>query len=471
MSRFRLLAYFVIFGGIYYLYHNAYTPKPEEPSKLESKQRIVVRDKILSQRDDKAILKAKEERIRMICELLEQNLDEKFQLLTEGYDKKLIAKQLEIKKEINKLLSFDKITNLDMYKDVTENIREDHNKIQEAFQELGVKKIKIEAEMDRLEKLNRMIEDELIDLQHEFKEAEHLVENSREEHLKGFKNQLDTFLNEFSKIKAENEPTAFSYLNKVKDLIEEGEEYIKDIEPNIPKDLKSVKKDIRMRYEKLKFMIKEYYRDHESAATQYERIKQYFANYDPEEFAKMEKGTDQYAEFRKIRDEKLILQSLIQKMKDEIEVTREDLNKRHSRIVKIKSLSVSKKINLIKYYNEIDSLCTKMNRTRLVGGDISENLKDLQALSQGQDDLIIAITNDLLSTPHTSTNVVTSKKLHNYFLEQRKEYYWEVFQRKRTLLNIFGRSMYYMYIYLLLDHFKFEKKYAIPHVLKDDSAV
>jgi len=31
--------------------------------------------------------------------------------------------------------------------------------------------------------------------------------------------------------------------------------------------------------------------------------------------------------------------------------------------------------------------------------------------------------------------------------------------------------MYYSYTYLLLDNVKFEKKYAISHVLKDDSTV
>eukprot|EP00343_Euplotes_focardii_P000577 CAMPEP_0205802216 /NCGR_PEP_ID=MMETSP0205-20121125/4461_1 /ASSEMBLY_ACC=CAM_ASM_000278 /TAXON_ID=36767 /ORGANISM="Euplotes focardii, Strain TN1" /LENGTH=158 /DNA_ID=CAMNT_0053068255 /DNA_START=150 /DNA_END=626 /DNA_ORIENTATION=+ len=158
-------------------------------------------------------------------------------------------------------------------------------------------------------------------------------------------------------------------------------------------------------------------------------------------------------------------------MKSEIKVTKEDFEKRKRRLEKMKSLSASKKIDLLQYYNEIDILCTKMNRTKLVGGDISENLKKLLEISSGQDDLVIAIGNDLLSGSHTSTNVITSKKLHQYFLDERKKYYWEVFQRKRTLLNISGRSLYYMYTYLLLDNFKFEKKYAIPQILKDDSTV
>lgn len=72
-----------------------------------------------------------------------------------------------------------------------------------------------------------------------------------------FRERLDVFLTEFNKIKTENESTAFSYLDKIKDLIQEGEEHIKDIDAKIPNNMKTVKEDIRARYIKLKFMIKE----------------------------------------------------------------------------------------------------------------------------------------------------------------------------------------------------------------------
>jgi hypothetical protein len=72
-----------------------------------------------------------------------------------------------------------------------------------------------------------------------------------------FRDRLDLFLSEFNKIKNGNESTSFSYLDKIKDLIVEGEEHIKDIDAKIPTNLKTVKDDIRARYIKLKFMIKE----------------------------------------------------------------------------------------------------------------------------------------------------------------------------------------------------------------------
>jgi len=346
-----------------------------------------------------------------------------------------------------------------------------HDEIQKEFIGLGQKKSQVEGELERLERLKELIKTEIHELKEEFEQSEHIVENLRETHLSKFKSKLDTFMAEFTKIKAENEPIAMSYLNKVKDLIEEGEEHIKDMESKIPKDLKSVKKDVREKYYKLKFMMKEYSRDHKSASANYEKLKQYFSSFDEKQFRKMEKGTDQFAEFRKLKDEKAILELLVRKMRDEIQVTRIDFQNRKKRLEKIQHLSVSKKLDLLQYYNEINILCSKMNRAKMVGGDISENLKKLQEISQGQDDLMIAISNDLLSKCHTSTNIITSKAILKFFKENREKYYWDCFQRKESLLNISGRSMYYMYKYLLLDRVKFEKKYAIPHVLKDDSTV
>mmetsp|Transcript_34894 Transcript_34894/g.34558 ORF Transcript_34894/g.34558 Transcript_34894/m.34558 type:complete len:524 (-) Transcript_34894:289-1860(-) len=420
----RLLLFLIIFGGMAFVINNS-LEEHEEKSALDGIERKEKKAKVLSQRDEVIIRRAREERIKSIRTTIQQELEQEFKLIPEGYDIKLLKKQKEINEEVDKLLGLDKIPDPTRYKEITEKIREVHDEIQQAFSGLDIQKSKVERDLEKLERLRNLVENEIQELENEFDKAESAVEDYRKNQFKGLQERSRSFLQEFSKIKAENEPMALSYLHKVKELMEEGEEFIKDIDKKVPKDLKSVRQDVKSRYVRLKFMIKEYYRDHETATSSYEKLKKYFNSYNKDDFTNIERGTDQMADIRNLKDEKAILQIMINRMKDEIRITREDLSQRKRRLEKLNHMSMSKKINMLSYYNDIDTLCTKMNRAKMVGGDISADLKKLQETSQGQDELLIAITNDLLSKYRTSTNVITAKQLHKFFLEKRNDYYWD----------------------------------------------
>lgn len=168
----------------------------------------------------------------------------------------------------------------------------------------------------------------------------------------------------------------------------------------------------------------------------------------------------------------MVLENMIYRMRNEIQFTRDDFAARTKRLEKIKKLSASQKVDLLQYYNEIEGLCAKIDRAKTISGDISKDLQNISKSCQGQDDLVKAISEDLLRSPHTSTNVVSNKMVKDYFIEQRDSYYWDWFQRKENaMVNIFGRTVYYAYTYMFLDKFMFQKKYAMAHVLKDDSTV
>ena len=93
--------------------------------------------------------------------------------------------------------------------------------------------------------------------------------------MRKLKDKADSFFKEFNSIKTENEGSGSTYMDKIKRLIEEGEEHIKDIDSKIPKDLKTVKQDIHERMSKLRFMIKENFRNHKSNSENYEFINKY----------------------------------------------------------------------------------------------------------------------------------------------------------------------------------------------------
>lgn len=165
-------------------------------------------------------------------------------------------------------------------------------------------------------------------------------------------------MGEFNKIKTENEATAASYLHKIKGLIEEGEEHIKDIEDKIPKDLKSVKQDVKQRLLKLRFMIREYYRDHKSTSEGYEQVKMYLDKSSSvlKRIKNMKLTTDEEAEIKKLEDEKEILKMMIDKMKKEIKGTQVDFNEKQERLKKIHKLSQKNKFYLLEYYNKLEAL-------------------------------------------------------------------------------------------------------------------
>ncbi|CAI2360986.1 unnamed protein product [Moneuplotes crassus] len=468
--RSKLLGYLIIFGGIGFVLNNSLEYRKESHPHVPTQRKKMQSNPALYLNEE-SFQQAKDHRLSQIRNSIEQELEQEYQLIPEGYNTRFLRRQQDLTGQVHQLLGLDKIKDPERYEEATKNIREVNHEIEEAFKGLDAQKSKIERQLETLDKLRNLIEGEINDLQQEFNKAETKVEEYREAHFQNLKAKSQSFLREFGKIKTESESAVLSYLNKVKDFIEEGQECIKDIELNIPEDLTNVDEDSRARYVRLKFMIKEYYRDHDSAATSYERLKEYFHNYKKGDFLTIERGTDQLAQIRALEDEKSILMAMIQEMKNEIESTAQDMDQRKKRIAKINYMSTSKKIDILQYYNEIDSLCAKMNRVRLVGGNISSDLMQVKDFSKGQDELLSTIIDDLLSNGQTSTDVITARKLETIFANNRHDYYWDCFQRKKTLLNLFGRTSYYLYTYLILDKFKFEKKYSIGHIVKDDSEV
>lgn len=80
---------------------------------------------------------------------------------------------------------------------------------------------------------------------------------------------------------------------------------------------------------------------------------------------------------------------------------------------------------MLKYYNSIDRLCTQMDRASKVGGTVSFQLKEVVTHTQGEDTLVKAISDDLLSNKLTSGDVITEKKIEEFFKENRDKFYWD----------------------------------------------
>jgi hypothetical protein len=142
-------------------------------------------------------------------------------------------------------------------------------------------------------------------------------------------------------------------------------------------------------------------------------------------FQKSDTATTEKADIRRLKDEQMILGNLINRMKNEIQTTKDDFISRTKRLKKIEQLSASQKVDLLQYYNEIEGLVIKIDRAKNISGDISKDLQHISKSSEGQDELVKAISEDLLSSPHTSTKVVSNKIIKDYFIENKNDYYWD----------------------------------------------
>jgi uncharacterized coiled-coil DUF342 family protein len=174
-------------------------------------------------------------------------------------------------------------------------------------------------------------------------------------------------------------------------------------------------------------LIYRYYRDQKSSSEKYENIKKYLDKSSQvlKRFQKSDVATTEKAEIRRLKDEQMVLENMIYRMRNEIQTTKDDFSVRTKRLEKIKKLSASQKVDLLQYYNEIEGLCSKIDRAKTISGDISKDLQNISKSCQGQDDLVKAISEDLLRSPHTSTNVVSNKMVKDYFIEHRDGYYWD----------------------------------------------
>jgi RNA polymerase-binding transcription factor DksA len=81
---------------------------------------------------------------------------------------------------------------------------------------------------------------------------------------------------------------------------------VKDIDSKIPKDLKSMKEDLRQRYSKLKFMINEYY-EHYNTTSDNRKLSKYYLDKSAQTLKRLTNlhlRTDEEAELKKLEDEK-----------------------------------------------------------------------------------------------------------------------------------------------------------------------
>ena len=311
--------------------------------------------------------RGREERIKQIREILHQEVDTEFDNPTKGYDVRILAKQKRIQKEIEDILKLESITEPEKYKEIVDMIQELQIEIDKSHLDQDGKLYTIEVELEKLEKIKHIIDQEIRDLRIYFEKIDDNIEQIQvnkhilpiqKTSLNGFKEKIDNFITEFGKIKTEGESAAFSYLDKVKDLIDEGEEHIKDIDAKIPKDLRTVKEDIRKRYIKLKFMISEYYRDHNAKTDTRNQIKDYLekSSKSLKRLANVNLATDDDAEIKKLEDEKQILSSMIKRVKNEIAITHNGSENMLDRLKKIYELSADNKFNLLEYYNKLETL-------------------------------------------------------------------------------------------------------------------
>lgn len=371
-----------------------------------------------SAKDAEMAKRGQEERIKKIRESIQQELVHDHHISGDEFQSKVMRKKIEIAKELENILKLSEIKGDEKYHNVIENFAQE---VKAMNIKQSAKKEEIEKQLEKLENIRLKIEAEINALEIYFEKKDKNVKQYRDEQLTSFKDTLNNFLKEFNQVKTENESTAFSYLDKMKELIEEGEEHIKEIDAKIPKDLKEVREDIRERYSKLKFMIKEYYRDHQGTSETFEFVKNYLdkSSQALQRLKHMNIVTDKESDIKTLEDEKQILITMINKMKQEIKGTQEDFRHRVERLQKIHKLSEKNMLNLLEYHNKLEALCIQMDNAAMKGGDISTDLNYIMNYTTKEDELIEAICLDLLSEPETSTKVVTSNEIEKHFRDKR----------------------------------------------------
>lgn len=309
-------------------------------------------------------------------------------------------------------------------------------------------------------KIREKIESEINSLNQSFNQGKEDIENYRKPTIDNLRKRLNTFLSEFNKIKTENESSAYSYLNRLKDLIEEGDSHIKDIELKMPKTLQSVKEDTRKRYYKLKFMMKEYYKDHKELYKTYLTLKDYIdkSKITLEKLSFLKEQTFKKSEIKRLKDENLVLEHLnnnVLSMTDSISKHKNDPTKYINKIS-------TTKLDILEYHNHLEKFIIKLERLSTSGGDASRAISDILLYVDGQDELIVETCSDLSSNAYMSKNVVTITKINNYFDQNRQDIYRKLFIRSDNVgMHIWGKGAYWMYYYLFMDRLMFNKQYAI----------
>lgn len=113
-----------------------------------------------------------------------------------------------------------------------------------------------------------------------------------------------------------------------------------------------------------------------------------------------------------------------------------------------------------------------MEKLAFTGGDLTKELSSVCEYTNKEDELMVAICKDLLSNKHTSSDIVTVSMIENHFKKHKQNVYRKCFDKGDSyLMRGFGKSMYYLYYFIVMDRYTFEKKYAIPHVTKNDSVI
>ena len=309
-------------------------------------------------------------------------------------------------------------------------------------------------------KIREKIESEINSLDQSFNQGKEDIENYRKPTIDNLRKRLNTFLSEFNKIKTENESSAYSYLNRLKDLIEEGDSHIKDIELKMPKTLQSVKEDTRKRYYKLKFMMKEYYKDHKELYKTYLTLKDYIdkSKITLEKLSFLKEQTFKKSEIKRLKDENLVLEHLNNNVLSMIDSISKHKNDPTKYINKISTT----KLDILEYHNHLEKFIIKLERLSTSGGDASRAISDILLYVDGQDELIVETCSDLSSNAYMSKNVVTITKINNYFDQNRQDIYRKLFIRSDNVgMHIWGKGAYWMYYYLFMDRLMFNKQYAI----------
>jgi hypothetical protein len=132
-----------------------------------------------SKKDGELVKRGREERIRQMREVLQQELSTEFKAPPDGYDQKLIDRQKEIQNELENILKLSQIKEPEKYKKIADMIESLQLEIQATHDQQSDKRKQIEQELEKLDRLRAIIDTEINDLKRYYEEVDENLEEFR----------------------------------------------------------------------------------------------------------------------------------------------------------------------------------------------------------------------------------------------------------------------------------------------------
>ena len=183
----------------------------------------------------------------------------------------------------------------------------------------------------------------------------------------------------------------------------------------MPKDLSTVKQDIKERMVKLRFMVSEYLRHHRSKSENYEFINQYLEKCSLILNKMRTTNSDDNFKNKEADREKEDIDKIMVQIKQEILKVNDEIDDNNLIFERYNNLNSNNTLELNEYLAKLESLYVKMESISLTGGDISEKLQEFITYVGDENELISSICKDLLTNEYTSSNVITVKSIKDNF--------------------------------------------------------